>query len=94
MIYKNKELLMQACNIMGKQFCYYSEKLYAKSMYKYLLNCGDADWYTYYKNNTPEYIDRMIRREYKQLIHSLNEFKNLGREFSVTCIRDESSSSR
>ena len=51
MIYKNKELLMQASNIMGKQFCYYSEKLYAKSMYKYLLNCGNEDWYTYYKNN-------------------------------------------
>lgn len=74
MIYKNKELLMQACNIMGKQFCWYSAKLYAKSMYKYLLNCGDEDWYTYYKNNTPEYIDRMIRREYKQLIQSLNAF--------------------
>lgn len=74
MIYKNKELLMQACNIIGRQFRYHSEKLYTKSMYTYLLNCGDEDWYTYYKNNTPEYIDRMIRREYKQLIHSLNEF--------------------
>ena len=72
MIYKNKELLMQACNIIGKHSYYYSE--YARYMYKYLLNCGDEDWYTYYKNNTPEYIDRMIRKEYKQLIHSLNAF--------------------
>lgn len=74
MIYKNKELLMQACNIIGKHSHYFGENLYAKSMYKYLLNCGDEDWYTYYKNNTPEYIDRMIRREYKQLIQSLNAF--------------------
>lgn len=74
MIYKNKELLMQACNIRGKLSCYDSEKLYAKFMYKYLLNCGNEDWQTYYKNFTPKYIDRMIRREYKQLIHSLNAF--------------------
>lgn len=74
MIYKNKELLMQACNMTGKQHYYLDEVLYATSMYKYLLNCGNEDWQTYYKNNTPEYVDRVIRREYKQLIHSLNAF--------------------
>lgn len=74
MIYKNKELLMQACNMTGKQHYDFDEALYAKSMYKYLLNCGNEDWQTYYKNNTPEYVDRVIRREYKQLIHSLNGF--------------------
>lgn len=74
MIYKNKELLMQACNILREQFYYYDEIVYAKSMYKYLLNCGNEDWYAYYKHKTPEYIDRAIRKEYKQLIRSLNKF--------------------
>lgn len=74
MIYKNKALLMQACNIIGKHSHYSSESLYAKDMYKYLLNCGNEDWQTYYKNLTPEYIDRRIRIEYRKLIHSLNEF--------------------
>lgn len=72
MIYKNKELLMQACNIIGKHSYYYSED--AKSMYKYLLNCGNEDWQTYYKNFIPDYVDIMIRKEYKQLIRSLNAF--------------------
>ena len=71
MIYKNKELLMQARNILSRERYYYN---YTKSMYKYLLNCGNEDWQTYYKNNTPEYVDRVIRREYKQLIRSLNGF--------------------
>ena len=65
---------MQACNIAGNRFWNYWEGRYAKSMYKYLLNCGNEDWQTYYKNNTQEYIDGVIRREYKKLIHSLNEF--------------------
>lgn len=71
MIYKNKELLMQACNILTNERYYYH---YTKLMYKYLLNCGNKDWQTYYKNNIPEFVDRAIRMAYKQLIHSLNEF--------------------
>lgn len=71
MIYKNKELLMQACNILTNERYYYH---YTKLMYKYLLNCGNNDWQTYYKNNIPEFVDRAIRMAYKQLIHSLNEF--------------------
>ena len=43
-------------------------------MYKYLLNCGNEDWQTYYKNNIPDFVDRAIRMAYKQLIHSLNGF--------------------
>lgn len=74
MIYKNKELLMQACNILRKQFYYYDEKLFAKRMYAYLLNCGNVNWYAFYKCNTPDNIDRAIRKEYKQLIRSLNKF--------------------
>ena len=71
MIYKNKELLMQACNILMREHYYYN---YTRLMYKYLLNCGNEDWQTYYKNNTPEFVDRAIRMEYKQLIRSLNGF--------------------
>lgn len=71
MIYKNKELLMQACNILTNERYYYH---YTKLMYKYLLNCGNEDWQTYYKNNIPEFVDKAIRMAYKQLIHSLNEF--------------------
>lgn len=71
MIYKNKELLMQACNILTNERYYYH---YTKLMYKYLLNCGNKDWQTYYKNNIPEFVDKAIRMAYKQLIHSLNEF--------------------
>lgn len=71
MIYKNKELLMQACNILTNERYYYN---YTKLMYKYLLNCGNKDWQTYYKNNIPEFVDKAIRMAYKQLIHSLNEF--------------------
>lgn len=71
MIYKNKELLMQACNILTNERYYYN---YTKPMYKYLLNCGNKDWQTYYKNNIPEFVDKAIRMAYKQLIHSLNEF--------------------
>lgn len=71
MIYKNKELLMQACNILTNECYYYN---YTKPMYKYLLNCGNKDWQTYYKNNIPEFVDKAIRMAYKQLIHSLNEF--------------------
>lgn len=71
MIYKNKELLMQACNILTNERYYYH---YTKLMYKYLLNCGNKDWQTYYKNNIPDFVDRAIRMAYKQLIHSLNEF--------------------
>lgn len=74
MIYKNKELLMQACNILREQFCYYDEVLYTKRMYNYLLNCGNEDWQSYYNHNTPEHVDKAIRREYKQLIRSLNKF--------------------
>lgn len=74
MIYKNKELLMQACNILKKKSCYRSEIIYAKSMYKYLLNCGNANWQEFYKHNTPKYIDNIVRKEYKQLIRLLNEF--------------------
>lgn len=71
MIYKNKELLMQACNILTNERYYYH---YTKLMYKYLLSCGNKDWQTYYKNNIPEFVDKAIRMAYKQLIHSLNEF--------------------
>lgn len=71
MIYKNKELLMQACNILTNERYYYH---YTKLMYKYLLNCGNKDWQTYYKNNIPDFVDKAIRMAYKQLIHSLNEF--------------------
>lgn len=71
MIYKNKELLMQACNILTNERYYYN---YTKLMYKYLLNCGNKDWQTYYKNNIPDFVDKAIRMAYKQLIHSLNEF--------------------
>lgn len=71
MIYKNKELLMQACNILTNERYYYN---YTKLMYKYLLNCGNDDWQTYYKNNIPDFVDKAIRMAYKQLIHSLNEF--------------------
>lgn len=74
MIYKNKELLMQVCNILRTEFHYYDDILYVKSMYNYLLNCGDEDWQSYYKCNIPKHIDRTIRKEYKKLIHSLNEF--------------------
>ena len=41
MIYKNKELLMQACNILMREHYYYN---YTRLMYKYLLNCGNEDW--------------------------------------------------
>lgn len=71
MIYKNKELLMQACNILARERYYYN---YTKFMYKYLLNCGNEDWQTYYKNNIPEFVDKAIRMAYKQLIRSLNRF--------------------
>lgn len=71
MIYKNKELLMQACNILTNERYYYNS---TKLMYKYLLNCGNEDWQTYYKNNIPDFVDKAIRMAYKQLIHSLNEF--------------------
>ena len=71
MIYKNKELLMQACNILTKERYYHN---YTKFMYKYLLNCGNDDWHTYYKNHIPKFVDRAIRMEYKKLIHSLNAF--------------------
>lgn len=74
MIYKNKELLMQACNILSNERYYYN---YTKLMYKYLLNCGNEDWQTYYKNNIPDFVDRAIRMEYKQLIRSLNGFDRL-----------------
>lgn len=74
MIYKNKELLMQACNILANERYYYN---YTKLMYKYLLNCGNEDWQTYYKNNIPDFVDRAIRMEYKQLIRSLNGFDRL-----------------
>lgn len=71
MIYKHKELLMQVCNILISEHHY---DIYARSIYKYLLNCGNDNWQTYYKNFTPDYVDRVIRREYKYLIRSLNEF--------------------
>lgn len=71
MIYKNKELLMQACNILMREHYYYN---YTRLIYKYLLNCGNEDWQTYYKNNIPEFVDKAIRMEYKQLIRSLNGF--------------------
>lgn len=74
MIYKNKELLMQVCNILQSEFYYYDDKLCVKRMYNYLLNCGNEDWQSYYKDNVRQHIDRTIRKEYKKLIHSLNEF--------------------
>ena len=74
MIYKNKELLMQTCNILRKSFYYYDDILFARRMYDYLVNCGTEDWQTYYKNNVDERRDKYVRKEYKQLIRSLNNF--------------------
>lgn len=74
MIYKNKELLMQTCNILKRSFYYYDDILFAKRMYAYLVNCGNEDWQTYYKNNVDERRDKYVRKEYKQLIRSLNKF--------------------
>lgn len=74
MIYKNKELLMQACNILQIEFYDYYDILCMKRMYNYLLNCGNEDWQSYYKQNVRQHVDKTIRKEYKKLIHSLNAF--------------------
>ncbi len=53
MIYKNKDLLMIACNITLRTTVWYDVKNYAKTMYDYLSNCDkNDDWYTYYHNHT------------------------------------------
>lgn len=74
MIYKNKELLMQVCNILKTEFYNYEDILCMEHMYNYLLNCGNEDWQSYYKQNVRQHVDRTIRKEYKKLIHSLNAF--------------------
>lgn len=74
MIYKNKELLMQVCNILQIEFYDYYDILCMKRMYNYLLNCGNEDWQSYYKQNVRQHVDKTIRKEYKKLIHSLNAF--------------------
>lgn len=75
MIFKNKELLMTACNIILRSTVWSDAKHHAKSMYNYLLNCDkNDDWYTYYHNHTLPHLDVEIENVYRSLIHSLNNF--------------------
>lgn len=76
MIYKNKEIFMQVCNIVWHDRNYfYDVRMRAKKFYYYLLNCDkNEDWYRYYRIHTYAAIDREFTKIYKNLIHSLNEF--------------------
>lgn len=75
MIYKNKELLMTACNLIFHNPMRYDSKHHAKKMYNYLLNCDkNDDWCTYYHNHTLPHLDIEVKKVYRSLIHSLNNF--------------------
>lgn len=76
MIFKNKELFMQVCNIVWHDRDYwYDTRMHAKNMYYHLLNCDkNENWYAYYHNRTYSQLDREFKRIYKNLIRSLNEF--------------------
>lgn len=76
MIYKNKGLLITACNLIQcDKTMRDSTRSYAKRMYKYLLNCGkNEDWYFFYRSHTLPRFDLDVETVYRSLIRSLNNF--------------------